>query len=599
MYKTFMKCYLFKIFCTVMLLCVNNSVFSQNTHSHISSQAKFINELLTTTESIGTSNPQLFSKNLEQLKSLKDSFSAHQSDYLKYLIYYLQGFNGEFNKSSKNFEQLFEESQFLDIKFRAQTKIVNINAIIGNIPKALNSLEYILNNIDKIKENSVKILGYKVASLFYFLVDEYQLAIEFSNFILKNNPTKNELCQAHATIIRSKIKQTPSLSSQELDEIKQAITACEQTGDYIYSNFVRVDWLKSQLNLKNSSPKDYQLILEQLKNSEQQIESTQYKNLINIKDSLFAKTYWLLGKPEKSYQYANKVLEQNISKGATLQKIDTLGVLIQYYKNKGDFKKAFEYSIQENEAEKAHFNQEKAKIMAYQTVKHNNLAKTQEINYLNKQNKLLSHEKSLSDRVAKYQTLLIISLIIIVIFILIFALKSAKAQKIYKKISEMDHMTQIYNRKGLESFAQSLLLEAQENNQSIAYAILDLDHFKVINDTYGHIVGDEVIKKVIQTCQVTEYKNLKMGRLGGEEFAMVLKNGNSQELAKIAEECRIKISQLIFHAKESKFNVTASFGVTSTTESGFVYSMLMTHADQAMYDAKIAGRNMVVQYQNN
>jgi diguanylate cyclase (GGDEF)-like protein len=89
------------------------------------------------------------------------------------------------------------------------------------------------------------------------------------------------------------------------------------------------------------------------------------------------------------------------------------------------------------------------------------------------------------------------------------------------------------------------------------------------------------------------------GRIGGEEFAIVMRDSSSNELAKFCEECRKLIANIDSSPTGYDFSVSASFGVTSTTISGYVYSDLMTDADNAMYDAKAAGRNMVVNFQNN
>jgi diguanylate cyclase (GGDEF)-like protein len=130
--------------------------------------------------------------------------------------------------------------------------------------------------------------------------------------------------------------------------------------------------------------------------------------------------------------------------------------------------------------------------------------------------------------------------------------------------------------------------------RNLSLLFLDIDHFKNINDTYGHAVGDAVLKKVAETIQ----KGLRQGdtasRWGGEEMAVVLLGANESDAVHKAEDIRHSIEALVF-TEQPELKVTISSGVASA-EAGLSLEALVKRADDSLYNAKETGRNKVVAY---
>lgn len=128
--------------------------------------------------------------------------------------------------------------------------------------------------------------------------------------------------------------------------------------------------------------------------------------------------------------------------------------------------------------------------------------------------------------------------------------------------------------------------------KEVSLIFVDLDHFKNINDTYGHPVGDDVLQKVsallIRSVRDTDV----VARVGGEEFVVLLRGADEAVAARDAEDFRVKISQMTFE-KRPDLTVTASFGVTSS-KNAHETKALYESADRALYEAKNSGRNQVV-----
>ena len=153
----------------------------------------------------------------------------------------------------------------------------------------------------------------------------------------------------------------------------------------------------------------------------------------------------------------------------------------------------------------------------------------------------------------------------------------------------VDTLTQVYNRNKFEEVFEYQLRQAKRYKQNFSLAILDIDHFKLFNDTYGHLVGDEILillaKKILENLRESDL----FARWGGEEFVILFNNTTLQDAAELCEKFRQNI-QSIKH--ESPEIIRASFGVTEYKENDTINSMF-ERADRALYTAKGAGRDQV------
>ena len=157
-----------------------------------------------------------------------------------------------------------------------------------------------------------------------------------------------------------------------------------------------------------------------------------------------------------------------------------------------------------------------------------------------------------------------------------------------------DYLTGLPNRSYFFEMAQKEFARARRYGEPLAIAMIDLDHFKLVNDTYGHEVGDMVLKEVARVCRVTLRESDLIGRIGGEEFAVLWPNADRAHASDAAERLRaaIDIAKLpLEHGLPVQF--TASLGVATITEADANIDVILHRADKALYEAKAAGRNCV------
>ncbi len=159
-----------------------------------------------------------------------------------------------------------------------------------------------------------------------------------------------------------------------------------------------------------------------------------------------------------------------------------------------------------------------------------------------------------------------------------------------KELSLKDSLTGVYNRRILEDFVSEELEKAKKYSFDLSFIMIDIDNFKEINDQYGHIIGDFVLKRIAHLISKKIRKGDLIIRYGGEEFLVMLSYCNLQNAFKRAEEIRKAIEELSLE----KLKITASFGVTSLSlHPEATLEELINFADQALYKAKREGKNRV------
>lgn len=159
-----------------------------------------------------------------------------------------------------------------------------------------------------------------------------------------------------------------------------------------------------------------------------------------------------------------------------------------------------------------------------------------------------------------------------------------------------DELTQIYNVRYFRTRLQTEIDRAKRYNRPLSLIMLDIDFFKKVNDTYGHSVGDTVIKTVARILRTSVREVDVVARYGGEEMAAILPETDEKSAIIVAERIRQKIQKEIVETKQGSLNVTASFGISQFPLDGVTMDLLIDFADQALYLAKHSGRNCVKIY---
>ncbi len=169
-------------------------------------------------------------------------------------------------------------------------------------------------------------------------------------------------------------------------------------------------------------------------------------------------------------------------------------------------------------------------------------------------------------------------------------------EKLYNEVQDLsikDPLTNLSNRRGFFDAAQPILEESQNTHTHLAALMVDIDNFKLINDVYGHFIGDQIICAVADACKKILRQTDLICRFGGEEFIALLPGTSIDGAVMIAERLRKKVEEQSFEVNGIRVMVTVSIGICHIQDACGSLDTLLNQADQAMYQAKTAGRNQV------
>ncbi len=165
-----------------------------------------------------------------------------------------------------------------------------------------------------------------------------------------------------------------------------------------------------------------------------------------------------------------------------------------------------------------------------------------------------------------------------------------------KTLSEIDELTGIANRRALTGKLLKAMQNFHSNHQPHSLMMIDIDRFKLINDSIGHAAGDEIIKHIVSVIQRHLNSTSFLGRIGGEEFAVVLHNMALSDATAFAEQLRVEVKNSPCTLGDYVINATISVGITTICEEDSDIKDILHRADTAMYHSKTKGRDSVSQY---
>ena len=159
-----------------------------------------------------------------------------------------------------------------------------------------------------------------------------------------------------------------------------------------------------------------------------------------------------------------------------------------------------------------------------------------------------------------------------------------------------DAMTGLHNRRFLEEFAETLVTSSQRRKSQLSILMLDLDYFKMVNDTYGHDAGDLVLKALAKTMQASVRVSDLVIRYGGEEFVIIMQDTGGEGADMVAEKIRAAVESMKIQLPGAVLQKTISIGIAEFPQDSDTFWQAVKYADVALYNAKESGRNRVVRF---
>jgi diguanylate cyclase (GGDEF)-like protein len=534
---------------------------------------------------IRTSDPAKFQQILTDLDGLADSATKQQRDELEFMHAYQMVRMGDMHGAISKFKELHAGAASDDIRYRSGAMLANAYAITREFREGLVVAEETIASSADIKDRDTRHHGLVASGILYNQVGEYELGRRYARQVLDDSANDRNRCIARNLLVESSLHLGGSFPDEEA---VGALRQCEEIGDETLAGFSRI-YLARKWRNEGRTQEAARLLEDHLS----EIESTGYQRLIGEVHSLLAEMKLVLGDKSAARKHAEAAIALNGGLVDSLPLVVAYKTLFDITEQEGDTAAALELYKKYASAERGYREDVAAREMAYQIVRAQSFQQGKEIELLKKKNEVLQLQHRVSEQKAQSSRLLILLLVVLVGSVGYWALKTKRVQVSLRRMAETDALTGLCNRHHFTQQSLQTLGQAARAGEDVALVMFDLDHFKSINDRFGHDTGDWALKKVAEHCRTFCRRVDHLGRLGGEEFAILLSGCDLRGAKRVAEDCRVRIASIDAQPSGHRFLITASFGVTASSLSGYDLAKLLSHADKALYRSKREGRNRV------
>lgn len=557
--------------------------------SPASRASESVQALLQRAETARSADPAAFRVLLGELKAELPRATPLQKQQIAYLVAYSLSFEGDFDGSIKQAQQLIDTTTDTDLKFRAGALIVNNYALNGRYNEGLRQLERTIALVDKVKDPTLREHGLISASTLYNQIGQYQLGRHYAELVVASPSSPRSLCfgDYYRFDALLKLKALP----QDDGPLLKAIANCDEQHEIVMANLIRATLARKWVA---DGQRDRAIAL--LKEHLAEAQSTGYPRVIAEVRSLLADLLFAKGDFAGAEVNAQATAAQSARIVNTPPVVAAFLTLYKIADHRDDPESALLAYKRYADAERGYLEEVKARELAYHLVRQEAAQKNQQIQLLDRQNRLLQLQQKIDQQRAQNSRLYMLFFALLAASVGYWAYKTKRMQMSVKNMAETDALTGVCNRHHFTLLAEKTLAKSATAGEPVALVMFDLDHFKTVNDSYGHSTGDWALKQVADACRHFCRRIDHLGRIGGEEFAILLSGCDLKAAKRVAEDCRVRISRIDSSHTGYRFPITASFGVSSTRASGYDLDKLLSHADQMLYRAKRDGRNRVCAY---
>lgn len=533
-----------------------------------------------------TSDHPAFVITLARLMQARAQMSPAARMYLDYMEAWQTAYSGDHAKATPMLEQIVDHSSDKVLRLRATATLVNLLGAGRHYEAAFMRLDEMMAALPSVTDPRARFQAYAEASQLMTAAGQYDLAADYSDRAVEVADTPTTTCKSHVVGLHALYK----AGKVDPDDARfvQWVAECQKAGETLAANELRGDVADSAIRHGRA---DVAIsLLEQYYGSvtrdAQPMQIAQY-------DALLARAHWETGDIALADRFAGAAIKASVAGEFSESLVSATETAYLVAKKRGDWRAATMWLERHASADKGHLDDVSARALAYQIVKQQLAASRSETDALDKQNQILQLQREADKHDAETNRLYFLLTLTLTGAIVLWLIRTRRSQKRFMRMARHDSLTGISNRQHFVDQCTAALVEGSRTGQPIALVLFDLDHFKQINDTHGHAEGDWVLLRVVAECRDSLREKDVIGRLGGEEFAVLLRGTTPTEANECAERMRAAISA---PSEEHRTIVraTASFGIACTTTYGYDLDRLLMKADEAMYAAKSAGRDRVI-----
>ncbi|HET6805428.1 MAG TPA: GGDEF domain-containing protein [Frateuria sp.] len=539
------------------------------------------------TEQVRTRDNARYVRMLEQIHRQAPHLTPAEQWRLRYLDAWQTAYRGDYAQAEPVLRDVIAHSGDRALAAKASALLMSNLAINSRYEEAFALANRLASELPGITDRLARFIVLANLSQAMNLAGEQDLALRYARMMEQRLPPGETLCSPR-NMQAAALDQAGRLHSAS-PELTRAIDTCLAAGQPVLANTMRL--VKVRLYRNEGHPREALALLMRIGPS---IRASRYFSHLRGAQSELALTYEKLGEDDQARKAALAVVAMSSPGDANTWLQEAYELLYRIARKKGDTAAALDYYEHAVAQDRLNLNDVGARAHAYQVVQQHLLTRKLETEALSRQNNILRLQQALATKAAETGRLYNLLLLVVLASIVFWLLRLKRSQLRFKKLAQRDSLTGILNH-------QHFIREAERNLQLLdkrvghaCLVVLDLDHFKSINDTHGHAVGDMVLKRTVAACQRQLRPADVFGRLGGEEFGILLHECSREQGMDIANRIRLAIAEAPDGEEGGDVAVSASVGLASTATSGYGVQRLCREADAALYRAKRAGRDCVM-----
>ncbi len=551
-----------------------------------------VDELLAITGKTLRSSPEKAIVFFKRLKDQESSFTKDQKEHYFLLYASLLGLQGSQVERISLVQSIIKNVVNPDLRVKFLYELTDAYTSQADYENALKTINESVLLLPATKSMNAKVSTLSAAISLFGSLHAFDDAIMYAERLYFLGESEGDLfakCYGLANLLEINFLSGNSVKARSY--LREGIETCNKDSRKMMALVLKtlaaidsIDAVHSNESLETGNA----LLIEYSKEN----QSSSYRTQL---ESAMAQGYLKNENFAKAELYGLEAYRHSASENAIQLMEKTSETMAKIKRAQGQQKSAFEYYDINLALKQKVLDDQLHKNLAYQRVKFDMQDKANQLTLLEQKNKLLTTEKQL--QFGKNQNLLLLITLGTILLTILGAwlIRTLQLKNFFRTSSQIDGLTQVCNR---SHFVMTTTKVFKNPDKLVSLILLDMDHFKKINDTFGHATGDWVLKTMTATVMGLISKTDVFGRLGGEEFAICVPGASEAEVLALAERCRSAIAHIVTDASGFAFPISASFGIaTRGTHKLFSFDETLAAADKALYVSKSEGRNRVSVYE--
>ncbi|MBD8879155.1 GGDEF domain-containing protein [Rhodanobacter sp. 7MK24] len=524
---------------------------------------------------------------LAQLNQQAANLTPAQQWQMRYLNAWEVMYQGDYAKSEAMLSDVIERSGNQQLANHASAALLSQLGAARHYTEAFELANRVAARLPQVTDAKDRRLLLSNLSQVMGSAGQTDLAVRYARMAMATVPAGESQC--YPTSILVEVLYYGKRLKSDSPELQQAFEACPVTTVSLYNTNLQL--ILADLLLQEGQPRKVLALIDRI---QPRIDTNGYvparlSALVDRASALAA-----LGEDDAARRLASAVVAEGKSGDIDAWLKEAYEVLYRVEKKQGNAAAALGNYEKFAALDKAYLDDIHARALAYEAVEQHVLAQKLETEKLSQQNADLRTQQQLDAKTAEANRLYLALLLMALGFGALWMFRLKRSQLRFKRLSHLDGLTAIYNRQHFMGEADRALRQSEKRKGAACLAFIDLDHFKRINDSHGHATGDQVLRRVVDACRQHLRTADLFGRLGGEEFGILLVDCSSEQGVAIAERIRATIEATVVELDGVIVTVSTSIGLAFTDGIGHDLHRLCTEADAALYRAKHDGRNCVM-----